>query len=364
MSLDIVGFYRWLEDGRMRGAQDLLVGAYGSSMRIDGSETPYSHNSVSPEVIQAFCEQTLPKVLPAVPWERRLAQNSSLDWIVQNDSVGRVRVHLARSGGLPILVFRYLEENIPSQADLGLPGVLTTWALRRHGVILVGGITDSGKTTATASLVKDLLELHSRRVLTIEDPVEYRQRHPSIIQKEIGVDVDTPERAIADAKRERPDVIVFGEIRSVEMARGLVASAESGHITIGTTHLSDMSYCCEALESYFPADERFLFRTMFARQLIGGIGMTLVKKATRDASDRFGRVLASEILVNNTAIANNIREGAPATDIRQLMIHTETPEMRTLEQHLSDLLDNSTIELSAAEDAAVYKDDLVVKEAA
>ena len=363
---DLQSLNAWVDEGRERGAQDLLTGPYGSSYRIDGTEYPIPDRVASVETIRAFCSSTLPKFIPAIAWDERLAKQSAIDYVFESDSAGRCRVHVARTRGLPFIALRYLESTIPTYEELGLPSVLSTWTTRRHGAILLGGLTDSGKTTAIARLVRDLAQKHGRRVVTIDDPIEYEQKLPTVIQKEVGVDVPDAEAAVHDAKREKPDVIVFGVIRSIGMARGFVAASESGHITIGTTHISDMSCCCEVLEAYFPADERHLFRTMFARQFIGGVGMALVPRLSRSGEDKFGRVLASEVLVNNMAIASNLRNGAPATDIRQLMLQTDTNGMRTLEQHLSELQAPGVgpIDAATAQDAAVYIDDLKLVEAA
>jgi len=205
--------------------------------------------------------------------------------------------------------------------------------LKPRGLIIVSGPTGSGKSTTLAAMIDYLNHLESRRVVTIEDPLEYifTNDKSSVIQRELGNDTNSFSQALRHVLRQDPDVIMVGEMRDAETAESVLILAETGHLVITTGHAPSSSQAVDRVIDLFPIHERNFAQTRMANLLVGIMCQTLVP--TKDGESR---VPAIELMLANTAVSSLIRDGK----IHQLpnVIRTHSQEgMVMLDQSLSDL---------------------------
>lgn len=208
------------------------------------------------------------------------------------------RNHLAAS-------IRLLNNKIPSVEELGLPDTILKLADVHNGLVLVTGPTGSGKSTTLASMVEHINATQAKHVITIEDPIEYIYEHKKamIHQREVGKDVDTFAEALRSALREDPDIILVGEMRDFETINAAITAAETGHLVLATLHTSSAAQTVERIIDGCPVDAQNRVRIQLANVLRGIITQHLLPR-----EDGYGRVPATEIMINNNAVANHIRE--------------------------------------------------------
>ncbi len=220
--------------------------------------------------------------------------------------VGRVRFNAARQQGTTTLVLRLLPADIPDIADLGVPDVCRDLILRPRGLVVVSGPTGSGKSTTLAAMIDYLNKTESRRVITIEDPVEYTytNKNCTITQRELGADTLSFSEALRHVLRQDPDVILVGEMRDLETASAALTIAETGHLVLTTGHAPSAYQAVERIINMFPPHERHLSQQRLASLLLGIFCQALVP-----TTDGAGRVAAIEVMLANAAVRNLIREG-------------------------------------------------------
>jgi len=208
------------------------------------------------------------------------------------------RNHLAAS-------IRLLNNKIPSPEELGLPDTILKLADVHNGLVLVTGPTGSGKSTTLASMVEHINATQAKHVITIEDPIEYIYDHKKamIHQREVGKDVETFAEALRSALREDPDIILVGEMRDFETINAAITAAETGHLVLATLHTSSAAQTVERIIDGCPVDAQNRVRIQLANVLRGIITQHLLPR-----EDGYGRVPATEIMINNNAVANHIRE--------------------------------------------------------
>jgi twitching motility protein PilT len=292
-----------LQLGKQKGASDLHMVAFSSPLyRINGSLMPVDEMPVlSPEDIE--------QALKAITTEQEMAdftRNLELDFGRTIPEVGRVRFNAAKQRGTISLVVRLLPSKIPAPEELGLPGVCKELIKRPRGLVVISGPTGSGKTTTLASMIEYLNKTESRRVITIEDPIEYTYENNkcTITQRELGHDTLSFAEALRHVLRQDPDVILVGEMRDLETASTALTVAETGHLVLTTGHAPSASQAVERIANMFPPHERTLAQARLASLLLGILCQTLVPKA-----DGSGRVAAIEVMLANSAIRNLIRDG-------------------------------------------------------
>ena len=195
---------------------------------------------------------------------------------------------------------------IPTIEELGLPEACRELVRKRRGLVVVSGPTGSGKSTTLAAMINHLNHTESRRVVTIEDPVEYvyTNQNCMITQRELGSDTLSFAAALKHVLRQDPDVILVGEMRDLETAAAALTVAETGHLVLTTGHAPSASQAIERIVDLFPPHERHLAQSQLASLLIGVLSQVLVPKA-----DGSGRVAAVEVMLANSAVRNLIRDG-------------------------------------------------------
>jgi len=258
--------------------------------------------------------------------------------------VGRFRINVASQRGTLTIVMRRLSSTIPDIGELGLPEICKELVMEPSGLILVTGPTGSGRSTTLASMINHLNASEARRVITIEDPIEYllRDRRCFITQRELGSDTHSYADALRHALRQDPDVILVGEMGDVDTISAALTAAETGHLVLSTLNTIGASQTIDRLVDVFPPYQQQQIRVQLAGVIQGILSQVLVP--VRDGT---GRTAAVEVMVATPAIRNLIREGKTA----QLGAIIETSArlgMQTLDQALVSLCERGII---SADDA-------------
>ncbi|MDD5127715.1 MAG: PilT/PilU family type 4a pilus ATPase [Dehalococcoidales bacterium] len=331
--MDIFG---WLTLAKEKKASDLhLVVSVPPMMRIHGNLEPASALPplTAEDMEHAFQQLTTPE-------QRETFKNTmELDFGNTIPNVGRIRCNAARQRGTISMVIRMLPMTIPTLEDLALPEVCKELILKRRGLVVVSGPTGSGKSTTLAAMINYLNHTTKRRLITIEDPIEYI--HPNnkctVTQRELVSDTHSFSSALKHVLRQNPDVILVGEMRDLETAAAALTVAETGHLVLTTGHAPSASQAVERIVDMFPPHERPLAQSQLASLLIGILCQALVPRA-----DGAGRVAAIEIMLANGAVRNLIREGKVYQLPNTIRMHTHQG-MQLLDQALVNLYRNGLI---------------------
>jgi twitching motility protein PilT len=292
-----------LKLAKSREASDLhLVADRPPLLRINGSLLPVDE---LPPMTGEDLEQVLRQVADKKGIDE-FERNMELDFGRTIPDVGRIRFNVAKQRGTVSMVMRLLPMIIPDPEFLGLPKICTDLIMRPRGLVIISGPTGSGKSTTLAAMIDYLNQVESRRVVTIEDPIEYtyENRMCTITQREIGQDTHSFADALRHVLRQDPDVILVGEMRDLETASAALTVAETGHLVLTTGHAPSAYQAVERVTSLFPPHERFLAQARLASLLLAILCQALVPKA-----DGSGRVAAVEVMMANPAVRNLIRDG-------------------------------------------------------
>lgn len=233
-------------------------------------------------------------------------ENGNTDFAYEYNDRARFRINVFQHIGGLGAAFRVIPTNVMTLNQLGLPPVLKNLTRHRKGLILVTGPTGSGKSTSLAAMIDFINAERRGHVITIEDPVEYIYKTKQCLfsQREVGTHTPTFARALLSALREDPDVILVGEMRDQETIHLALTAAEMGILVMATLHTNGAAASVDRIINAFPPGEEPYIRTMLSTSLIGVISQQLVRRA-----DNKGRLPAIEIMINNTAVSNLIREG-------------------------------------------------------
>lgn len=275
-----------------------------------------------------------------------------LDFSYEVPGVGRFRVNLLRQHRGLGAVFRLLPNRIPTLEELGLPSVVLALSRLEQGLVLVTGPAGSGKSTTLAAIIDHINQECDKHIVTIEDPLEFI--HPNkkslVTQREVGSHTHSFAAALRAVLREDPDIILLGELRDLETISLAITAAETGHLVFGTLHTRTAASTVDRLIDVFPPDQQGQVRTMLADTLHGVIAQQLLMRA-----DGKGRVMAVEILMGNTALANLIREGK-TYQIPSLIQTGRRERMQTMDQAILELLRVKLITPQEAYRKAIDKD--------
>lgn len=283
-------------------ASDLLISAGAPPiLRINGNLFRSRTEALTPE-------QTKQLVFDFLTEEQKQAfeKNKELDFSLAVGRRHRFRVNVYWQKQAVTAALRPIPEKIPALDELGLPDNVKALARARQGLVLVTGPTGHGKTTTQAAVIDLINNERACHIVTVEDPIEYVHSHKRSIvdQREVGFDTKSFANGLKYVLRQDPDVILIGEMRDLETIRAALTAAETGHLVFATLHTNDAIQSVDRVIDVFPGGEQQQIRFQLSMTLLAIISQRLLPRA-----DNTGRVLACEVLQNNTAIANLIREG-------------------------------------------------------
>ena len=319
-----------------KGASDLHLKVGGVPvLRINGQLIPQDE-------VSAMTSQDMKQVFEEVTTDEQrssFADELELDFAYQVNGVGRFRINAYLQGGTISLACRPVRTQIPSIEALGLPEVCKSLVLKPSGLIVVTGPTGCGKSTTLAAMMNYLNQEEKRKVVTIEDPIEFVHQDKRCIfsQRELGSDTRSFASALKHALRQDPDVILVGEMRDLETMGAALTAAETGHLVLTTLHTPSAPQAIDRFIDIFPPYQQQQVRTQLSTALEGVLYQTLVPR-----SDGSGRIAAVEVMLATTAIRNLIREGKTYQMLNAIQTGAQYG-MQTLDQALLALYRNGII---------------------
>jgi len=307
-------------------------------IRINGKVTPQGDVPLSGADTEAIAKE----VLDPEKWQK-FEYCGDLDSSYSVPGLARFRVNVMRQRGAISLVMRAIPMVIPTFAQLGLPKICETLAMKPRGLVLVTGPTGSGKSTTLAAMIDLINSTEHGHILTMEDPIEFlhKDKRCYVNQREIGNDTADFSSALKRALRQDPDIILIGEMRDLETIEAALTIAETGHLVFGTLHTTSAAKSVDRIVGVFPPDQQTLVRMQLAGTLQGIISQTLLPKVGG------GRVAALEILVATDAIRALIRENK-LSQITSSMQSGKKHGHQLLEEHMNTLIAQKLVK---AEDA-------------
>ncbi|MEW6002093.1 MAG: PilT/PilU family type 4a pilus ATPase [Nitrospirota bacterium] len=324
-------------------------------LRIYGELTPITSES---RVGQEDALKTAFSVMNPVQREIFKKKND-IDLAYSVPGLGRFRCNIYLQRGTIGLVFRVIPTKVPPFEDLHLPEVIKKICMEERGLILVTGTTGSGKTTTLAAMIDHINTYRTEHIMTIEDPIEYlhRDKRSIVNQREVGADTESFSKALRQALRQDPDVILVGEMRDFETIQTCLVAAETGHLVLSTLHTIDATETVNRIIAVFPPYQHKQIRVQLASVLKAIISMRLMPRA-----DAKGRVPAIEVLLATTMIKDCILDPDKtkliSDAIAQGAIHYG---MQTFDQSLFSLYKYELITYEEALRMATNPDDFVLK---
>ncbi len=284
------------------GGSDLHLSA-GSHpiIRVSGALVPLVHQD---KLTSADTEAMLRVLLPEGRWEI-FEKEQSVDFSYAHVDGSRFRINGYQTTGTISVAARLIPKEIRTFTALNLPPILEVFTQRQQGFFLVVGPVGQGKSTTLAAMLDRINETRAEHIVTIEDPVEYlfEQKKSLIHQREVHIDTPDFHNALTAAFREDVNVIMVGEMRNYETISSAVTAAETGHLVLSTLHTNNASQTIDRIIDMFPSSQQDQVRVQLAGSLAGIFSQRLVPRIAG------GLIPAYELLINNSAIANLIREG-------------------------------------------------------
>ncbi len=337
---DLEALVALLRQGVEAGASDIHIHSkVPLRLRLHGRFQPGEGPPIEPRE----AERMLMAALDPVQRET-FQEQGEIDFAYAVPGLGRFRANLFRQQRGMDGVFRAIPAEPPSLEELGLPSTLAKFTNYHQGLVLLTGPANCGKSSTMAAMVDIINTERKDHILTIEDPVEYV--HPSkrcvVNQRNVGPHTATFARALKAALREDPDVIVIGELRDLETVSLALSAAETGHLVLATLHTNNTIRTLNRLVGVFPADQQDQIRNMVSESVRAVVSQRLVPSA-----DGTKRVPALEVLVNNKAIGNLIRENK-TFQIPSMLQTGMTQGMCLLDQSLAELVTSGAVEREEA----------------
>ncbi|HST07130.1 MAG TPA: PilT/PilU family type 4a pilus ATPase [Gemmatimonadaceae bacterium] len=297
------------------------------TLRVDGHMVSLEMPALKQEDLRSLAEQIMaPKNI------KEFSEQKESDFALAVPGIGRFRVNAYQQRGTIAYALRTVPFQAKTIAELNLPEVCERISLMPRGLILVTGITGSGKSTALASMLHYINQNRHANIITIEDPIEFLHRDikSSINQREVGTDTNSFGQALRRVLRQDPDILLVGEIRDLDTLDTALKAAETGHLVFSTLHTTDATQTINRILSFYPPHQQTEVRYMLSTALKAIISLRLVRRA-----DKKGRVPAAEILVNTEAVRDQMRDMSKAMSIPQLIKEGAVPYgMQSFDQSL------------------------------
>ncbi len=324
-------------------ASDLFISCGAPiNIKINGVVSPIATQPMDVETVRRIAYELMTKD-QAREFENEMEMNLSY----LDRSVGNFRINIFRQRGTISLVIRYVRSRVPPFEDLKLPPVLLNLVMEKRGLVLVAGATGSGKSTTLAAMIDYRNSNRSGHILTLEDPIEYLFEHKQSIvnQREIGVDTQGYDRALPNALREAPDLIMIGEIRDRETMQQALLHTLTGHLCLSTLHANNSYHALSRIINMFPYDARSGLLSDLSIGLRAIISQRLVRNKEGEQQP------AVEILLNTSLIADLIKNGE-ITQMKEAMEQSLYPGSQTFEQALCRLYLDGVVSYDEALSAA------------
>lgn len=326
-----------------RGASDLHIKA-GDFLRarITGELQPMTQQRLTPEQVRQICTQLIPHQRD----RDKIDEITDYDCSWSAPGVGRFRVNILRQRGTLMAVLRVIPIEIPNFQALRLPPILEQMSHAERGMILVTGVTGSGKSSTLAAMIGHINNTRKKHILTLENPIEFLHRdlNSSITQREVGADTESFESGLKAALREDPDVILIGEMRDMITIDTGMKAAETGHLVFSTLHTTNAVQTISRIIAVFPPHEQPMIRIRLAESLVGVISQRLLPR-----KEGKGRVVAAEIMRVTATIRDAMLDPSRAEEIYDLIAEgKEQYGSQTFDQHLMDLVNTDQVTFETA----------------
>ena len=332
-------------------ASDMHITAgVAPTYRINGDLVRIDGEALKPSEVRQLCYGILTEVQ-----KQKLEEELELDFSFGLKGVSRFRANFFMQRGAVAAAFRRIPYKILSFDDLQLPPAVRSLCNKTKGLVMVTGITGSGKSTTLASMIDKINSESAVHIVTVEDPIEYVHVHKkaTVNQRELHSDTKSFKNALKNILRQDPDVVLIGEMRDLETVEAALTLAETGHLTFGTLHTDSAVQTISRIIDVFPHAQQAQIRTQLSFMLEGVVSQQLVPR-----SDGKGRVMCCEVMIPNNAIRNLIRENK----LHQIysMIQTGQLEhgMQTMSRSLFDNYRKGLISYEDAVNRAVYPDEV------
>jgi twitching motility protein PilT len=326
-----------------RGASDLHIKAGDVfRARIDGKLVPLTKQRLTPDQTKAIAL----RLIPSEEDRANIDKIRDYDCSWGMPGVGRFRVNILRQRSSFMIVMRVIPFDVPSFEKLNLPAALTQVASAERGMILVTGVTGSGKSSTMAAIINHINATQHRHILTLENPIEFLHRDIScsVTQREIGVDTDDFRMGLRAALRQDPDVVLIGEMRDAETIDTAMKAAETGHLLISTLHTPDAVTTVSRIVSMFPPEEQEISRLRLAESLQAVVSQRLLPRA-----DGHGRAAALEIMIVTGTARDMIKDKDRTPELHDYIKESrEQYGMQTFDQHLNDLVADGVVTFEVA----------------
>jgi twitching motility protein PilT len=333
-----------------RGASDLhLTVDAPPTIRVDGRLVPLDHPILDDKSLRAALDAMLQ------PHQKeRFARDLEFDLAHELPGRSRFRVNLYIQRGNVGAAMRAIPTEIAPLESLGLPNQVAEFARMPRGLVLVTGVTGSGKSTTLASLIDIVNRERHDHIMTVEDPIEFVHHHKNCLvnQREVGEDTHSFADALKHVLRQDPDVILVGEMRDLETISTAITAAETGHLVFATLHTLDAAQTIDRIIDVFPAHQQPQTRVQLAGTLQGVVAQQLLPHASGK-----GRVVATEVLWVTAAVRNLIRE-AKTFQIPSVLQSGARYGMQTMDQSLASLVSSGALDRDAAFERCHNQQDL------
>lgn len=339
--------------GNIQELLDIVVAEGGSDLHISADAHPVIRVAGSlvalvqqPKLTAADTKKMLDSIIP----EHRVKafeESQSVDFSYAHTTGARFRVNGYVVQGCVTIALRLIPHDVRTFTDLNLPPILEVFAQRTQGFFLVVGPVGQGKSTTLAAIIDRINETRAEHIVTIEDPIEYlfAPKKSLIHQREVHIDTPDFASALRSAFREDVNVIMVGEMRSQDTISSAVTAAETGHLVLSTLHTNDASQTIDRIIDMFPASQQSQVRVQLAGSLAGIFSQRLVPRIAG------GLIPAYELLINNNAVANLIRDSR--THEISTVIQTSSQEgMIDMDRSLAELVRRGEVTVEHAYERA------------
>src|SRR5471030_138471 len=339
-----------------RGASDLHIKSGDVfRARIHGKLVPLTKQTLTPDQTRTIALH----LMSNEDDKARIDKLTDYDCSWASAGIGRFRVNIMKQRGTFMIVMRVIPFDVPTFEKLRLPPSLERVAQAERGMLLVTGVTGSGKSSTMAAMVNYINSHENRHILTLENPIEFLHAdvQSSITQREIGSDTLDFKMGLRAALRQDPDVIMIGEMRDAETVDTAIKAAETGHLLMSTLHTPDAQSTILRIMAMFPPEEQDVIRIRLAESLYAVISQRLLPKRSGK-----GRAVACEIMINTPTIKDVILEGTRIGEIKDYIAEgREQYGMQTFDQCLADLVSTGEVTFDIAKAASSNPSDFELK---